>query len=160
MRQLEKLIQYEFNEISWLSKAMEAIRVEVPGEGANHKEYTNEGLATVGDAILKFVIADKLYREGKKEKGVITSEKSKIENNECMYKLANEMIIDGKRIIDFAYNDKHFYIDDCLDHEKVANSNHSPYVEAIIGAVYYDSNFENTKKWILEWLLPKLKKYN
>jgi len=158
MRQLELMVHYHFNQIAWLSKAMEANLVEIPGEGKNHKEYSNEALATVGDTILKSVIADKLYKEGKHVKGVITSEKSDVENNDAMYRLVNEYKVNGMRIIDFAYKDNYFY-DESPDNDKVSNPQHTPYIEAIIAAVYYDSNYDTTKRWILKFLLPLLGKY-
>lgn len=155
MRSLEKIIHYQFNQISWLSKAMRSVHIEVPNEGKNHKEYTNEGLATVGDTILKFVIADKLYREGITIKGKITEKKKPFEKNETMHRIVLE-----KHIIDYAYNDLHFHSEPNIpDHEKVACNEHDPYIEAIVGAVYYDSNYETTRKWILEYLLPLLEQY-
>ena len=42
------------------------------------------------------------------------------------------------------------------DHEKAVNKGHDPYIEAIVGAVFYDSNYDTTKRWILKWLLPLL----
>ncbi len=114
----------------------------------NSSEYSNERLATVGDTILKSVIADHLYRT----KGEITTAKSDLENNSTMHKL---ML--GERLIAYSYNDLHFYKDpNILDHEKVSCKEHDPYVEAIVGAVYYDSNYDT---WILKWLLPLLERY-
>ena len=43
---------------------MGSIKISVAGQGKNGPEYSNEGLATVGDTILKSVIANKLYRGG------------------------------------------------------------------------------------------------
>ncbi|HHU80946.1 MAG TPA: hypothetical protein GXZ35_06385 [Acholeplasmataceae bacterium] len=85
MRELEIKIHYHFNDISWLAKAMGSIKIPVPGQGKNGSEYSNEGLATVGDTILKSVIADKFYREGIRTKGEITIKKSGIEDNETMH---------------------------------------------------------------------------
>lgn len=156
MRELELKIHYHFNDIDWLSKAMKSVLIDLPGEGKNHKEYSNEGLTEVGDTILKSVIADKLYREGLKTKGKITAKKSDIENNASMHKM---MIEEG--LIDYSYNELHFYNDSNIpDHEKVVCKEHDPYVEAIIGAVFYDSNYDTTKRWILKWLLPTLNKYS
>lgn len=45
MRELEVKIHYHFNDIAWLSKAMRSEKIEVSGEGKNHSEYTNDGLA-------------------------------------------------------------------------------------------------------------------
>ena len=119
-------------------------------------EYSNEGLATVGDAMLKSVIVDYLYRtKNVKTKGGITTAKSDLENNATMHRL---ML--GEGLISYSYNDLHFYKDSNIpDHEKVVCKEHDPYVEAIVGAVYYDSNYDTTKRWILKWLLPLLERY-
>ncbi|MCM1131062.1 MAG: ribonuclease III domain-containing protein [Staphylococcus sp.] len=156
MRELELKIHYHFNDISWFAKAMGSIKIEVAGQGKNGSEYANEGLATVGDTILKSVIADKLYRNDNiKTKGGITSAKSNLENNSTMHKM---MLAEG--LIAYSYNDLHFYKDaNVPGHEKVVCKGHDPYVEAIVGAVYYDSNYDTTRSWILKWLLPLLKKY-
>lgn len=151
MRGLEGLIEFKFKDILWLSKAMYAKRIVVLGEGKNHREYANDSLATVGDTLLKFVLADKLYFEGETTKGTITSEKSEMENNKAMFRVVNET-----GIIDYAYHDSHFFKDNPPDDKKVANPEHTPYIEAIIAAIYYDSGYDKAKRWILRWLLPKL----
>ena len=126
MRELEVKIHYHFNDIVWLSKAMRSEKIEV--------------------------IADYLCRKGITTKGEITQIKSKLENNEVMH---NIMLKCG--LIGYAYNAKHFQSDEGVpDHEKVVNKGHDPYIEAIVGAVFYDSNYDTTKRWILKWLLPLL----
>ena len=76
--------------------------------------------------------------------------KSKLENNEIMH---NIMLKCG--LIGYAYNAKHFQSDAGIpDHEKVVTKGHDPYIEAIVGAVFYDSNYDTPKRWILKWLLP------
>ena len=155
MKELEDLLHYHFIDISWLAKAMGSIKISIAGQGKNGSEYSNEGLATVGDSILKSVIADKLYREGVTTKGEITAKKSDIENNRTMHEL---ML--GEGIINFSYNELHFHNDPNIpDHEKVVCKKHDPYIEAIVGAVYYDSDYDTTKRWILKWLIPLLEKY-
>ena len=52
MTELQEKIGYQFSDINWLSAAMKSEKIEVRNVGKNHKEYTNEGLATVGDAFL------------------------------------------------------------------------------------------------------------
>ena len=50
-------------------------------------------------------------------------------------------------IIDYAYNSKHFHLDENVPkQEKVMDSSHNAYMEAIIGAIYYDSGFDEVKK--------------
>eukprot|EP00833_Pecoramyces_ruminatium_P017328 jgi/Orpsp1_1/1191360/evm.model.d7180000085163.1 len=69
MHKFERLLGYTFNNIEFLSFAMRSVKITVRGEGMNHKEYSNEGLATIGDAILKFIIADYLFQSGFHTKG-------------------------------------------------------------------------------------------
>ena len=101
----------------------------------------------MGDTMLKFVIADHLYRtKNIRTKGEITTAKSGLENNSTMHKM---ML--GKCLISYSYNILHFYKDPNIpDHEKVVSKEHDPYVEAIVGAVYYDSNYDTTRRWILK----------
>src|SRR5574344_972059 len=88
MRELELKIHYHFNDISWLAKAMGSIKIEIAGQGKNGSEYSNEGLATVGDTMLKSVIADKVFRvDNIRTKGGITTAISDLENNATMHKI-------------------------------------------------------------------------
>lgn len=132
---------------------MGSINKEVESQGKNGSEYANEALATDGDAVLKLVITDKLYSEDKLiTKGKITAEKSVLENNTVMHKI---MLVKGW--IDYSYNDLHFYKDANIpDHEKVVCKKHDPYIEAIVGDIFYDSNYETTRNWIIEYLFPLL----
>lgn len=80
--------------------------------------------------------------------------KKELENNKVLYK-----IVTNEEIINFAFNDKHFYSKENPQHEKVALSKHDSYLEAIIGAIFYDGGFEKTKIWFENWLYPILEKY-
>lgn len=106
--------------------------------------------------MLKSVIADHLYRtKNIRTKGEITTAKSDLENNTTIHG-----VMLGEGLISYSYNDLHFYKDPNIpDHEKVVCKEHDSYVEAIVGAVYYDSNYDPTRRWILKWLLPLLEKY-
>ena len=154
MTELQEKIGYQFSDINWLSAAMKSEKIEVRNVGKNHKEYTNEGLATVGDAVLKAVISDFLYKGGVTRKGEITTRKSELENNKSFRKIMTD-----KKLIEYAYNNEYFQSDNPPKHKQVVNKKHDPYIEAIVGAVHYDAGFDKTKKWIIEWLLPLLEKY-
>ena len=151
MHELEGKIDHQFRDITWLAKAMCAEKLDDESAGENYK---NEALATVGDALLKFVLTDYLYDvEEMDRKGEITDERKNLENNVTLHDF---VLKNG--LIDYAYNEKHFHCEKNIpDHEKVLDKkSHCPYLEAIIGAVYYDSDFQIAKRWILDWLLPKL----
>lgn len=83
--------------------------------------HINDALATVGDAILKSLIADFLYINVSQLKGEITELKTDLENNSTLHSV--EM---NTGIIKFAHNDKHFYCD-----ENVPN-NEQVFVESMI----------------------------
>lgn len=149
MKELSKVISYEFEDISLLKKAMGAIKIT----GKN--EYKNQSLATVGDALLKALICDHFYsKDNNIYKQAIDDEKKKLENNDIFRK-----IMDEEDLRKYTYNDKHFYGDnDVPDHEKVFKS-HDPYIEAIVAAIYYDGDWIKLKNWFERWLLPLLNKY-
>ncbi len=70
MKELSTLIDFNFKNIEWLVKAMNAKKYDVEGEGKNHKEYANDTLATVGDAVLKLVVSNYLYNEKITKRGI------------------------------------------------------------------------------------------
>lgn len=156
MLELEEKIKYPFKDISLLARAMGAIKIKISDQGKNDKEYANSGLATLGDAILKAVLTDILYRSYEiQTKGQLTAKKSEVEKSSVLHN-----IMDDEKLIDYAFNEKHFYKDKGIpDNEKVVNNNHDQYIEAIVAAIYYDSNYDTVKEWISEWLFPLLNKY-
>lgn len=156
MLELEEKIDYHFKDISLLARAMGVIKIEIPDQGKNGKEYTNSVLATIGDAILKAVLTDILYRSyGIQTKGQLTAKKSELEKSSVLHNIMNR-----EKLIDYAFNEKHFYKDKGIpDNEKVVNNKHDQYIEAIVAAIYYDSNYDMVKEWISEWLFPLLNKY-
>ena len=156
MHQLERHIGIVFNDVKWLAKAMDSTPLpKLPGDGKKKKtDCENTALATVGDAILKAILADYIFTKSnwKARKGQITKEKEKLENNSVLYEVMKRF--DLKQ---YTYNDNVFFNDHQEDHQKVADGKHNQYIEAIVAAIYYDQGFEKAKKWVLEYLLPKLK---
>ncbi len=155
MQDLSSLLEFQFQNIEWLAKAMCTEKINDDGEGKNHIEHQNDALATVGDTLLKFVIADKLYEDNHDiTKKALTEQKAELECNEVLYKITNDP---KTPIINYAYHCRSFY-PESPKNDRVANpKKHTPYLEAIIGSIYYDSGYEAAKKWISEWLLPKIK---
>ena len=148
MHELEKLLKYKFKKISLLAEAMNSTQID---NNANSNEYVNERLAIVGDAILDTVIADVLYQDkSNKTKKVITNKRIALVNNSILHKLTNE-----KGFIKYAYNEYHFHKDNPNDN-KVVNKEHDAYIEAIIGAIYYDASYKAVKVWIIDHLLDDM----
>ena len=150
MHKLEKILSFTFKNINHLSQAMCAIKKD-------KNNLANESLALVGDTLLKFVLADFLYsKKPDSTKGEITKAKACAEKNETLNDIEKE-----NQILDYAYNEKYFHNDPNIpDHERVSDKEHSPYLEAIIGAIYYDSGYTKAKKWIKTWLIPNIKEHN
>lgn len=158
MHELEKIINYKFNDINLLCEAMNATKIKYENAGKNNETYVNEGLALVGDTILKFVLSDKIFNEETKIKGEITKSKEKLENNHNLYNVSKCL-----GVIYYLYNVSnekiHFYGDKNVpEHETVCCGKHDASIEAIIAAIYYDSSFDNIKCWILYFLYPLLVK--
>ena len=149
MVELAKLIDSEPNDISFLKKAMKCQVRHKEGDGKNRKNYTNDSIATLGDSILKFILSEQLFNKGF-DKAQITQKRIELENNGTLYRLCNDC-----GIIDYAYNDTAFYRE-APEHNRVPNpTEHSPYIEAIIGAIYKDRGMKYCKKWVITFFSKK-----
>ena len=144
MFELAKLIDYVPVDISFLKNAMHCQIIHKPGDGKNRRNYTNDSLATLGDAVLKLILTDYLFDEGM-DKAEITKIKQTIENNDKLFGLRNE-----SNILCYAYNDVYFF-DEAPQENKVAHTKHEKYIEAIIAAIYKDKGFAYCKDWVIEF---------
>ena len=154
MHMLEKEIGYKFNKLSWLEGAMKSAKLpKQNGDGKNHREYSNEALAFLGDTVIKFSIAHHLYLS-KKRKGEMSKLKSALEANTVFHEVAVE-----HRVLEYAYNDDYFTKDDPPQDKKVCAKQHDPYIEAIAAAIFLDGGWTKVSDWFKEWLLPKLEQH-
>ena len=151
MHELEKKLGHKFKDISLLAEAMKSQLLE---KSKNHKEYSNESLAFLGDTVIKFLIAKHLYGDGRdKRKGSMTEEKASLESNRIFHTIMTE-----EKLILYSYHDKSFAME-APNHEKVVDKEHDPYIEAIAAAIYLDGGWETVTEWFENWLLPRLEKY-
>lgn len=51
-----------------------------------------------------------------------------------------------KKLIEYAYNNEYFQSVNPPKHKQVVNKKHDPYIEAIVGAVYYDAGSIKRRK--------------
>ncbi len=149
MLDLATQINYEPSDIEYLKKAMRRQIVHKPDDGANRKNYTNDGYATLGDALLKLILTEYFFDQ-EYDKGKITEKKKSIEKNKTLYKLCKQ-----SGIFRYAYNASNFYSDAPLE-KRVSHSEHDSYVEAVIAAIYKDKGFDYCKNWTILFL----RKYN
>ncbi len=64
MKELSKIIKYEFKNIDYLTKAMYTEKINDPSLRSNNKTCTNESLAQIGDSLIQL----KIFIEGFKNK--------------------------------------------------------------------------------------------
>ena len=149
MKEFQKILGIRFKNLDLLCDAMN-------GEKTELNDHFCDPMATVGDAILATILADRSYSvDNCRSKEGITAEKG-LADNDIMYRLA-----EGEGWNKYIYTSKHFYGDEGVpDHELVPfKKGHFPHIEAIVAAIYYDRGFEKTKKWAKDKLRPLLIKY-
>jgi len=135
---LEKKINYSFKNKALLRHALThktyAFEAETPLE-------FNERLEFLGDSILGFVVAEQLYRGNKYfSEGELTRRRSTLVKNSFLSKKAKELELG--RFLLFGKGEKKQNGD--RNPTNLANA-----LEALIGAVYLDSDIDNTRQFIL-----------
>lgn len=145
-KELAKNLGYEFDDISHLCEALYCQKIL-----ATEDKYTNSAIALVGDNVLKLALSHKFYAENA-DKEFINNKKELYEKNETLKKVCDKLII-----YRYAFNNENFYSDDLPSHKKLPHSEHDPYVEAVIGALYLDKGFDYANEWIKARLIPLIK---
>lgn len=135
MQKLAERINYEYTDLSHLAKAMYC-KKEV-----GHKNYANDAMSTLGDAVLKLVWSEYFFNKGL-DKDQITAQKVELEKNATL-----KQICDKVGIYHFAYND-HWFENEAPNDQKLPHGKHDIYLEAIIAAIYKDRGLEYTRQWI------------
>ncbi len=137
---LTRDLQYQFNDQGLLTLALK--HRSVGGE-------SNERLEFLGDSILNFVIAEQLFLKFPREsEGVLSRLRASLVKGETLAELARDL-----------------NLGDCLSlgqgEMKSGGFRRASILadgfEAIIGAVYLDSNFERVKKLLLHLFTERLK---
>ena len=106
----------------------------------NFKINNNERLEFLGDAILQFWISDQLYNMKKKEKeGQMTLIRSKLVCEEALASYSRKLKLN--RFLRLGLGEKKT---GGLDRDSIL----ADMFEAVLGAIYLDSNFENVDKFL------------
>ena len=133
---LEESINYKFNNIDLLKTALTHTSY------AHEKKIeNNEKLEFLGDSILEFVISNYLYKNYKKlREGEMTKVRASVVCEESLYNIAVK-----HQIVSYLFLGRSEKSDN-LNHKKalIADS-----IEALIAAIYLDSNLENAEQFIL-----------
>ncbi|MER2493132.1 ribonuclease III [Catenovulum sediminis] len=139
LERLSKTLGYTFNDINLLEQAL---------THRSAKSVHNERLEFLGDSVLSFVIAEKLYAQFPKcKEGDLSRMRSTLVRGETLVELAqnfkiSDYLVLGPGELKSGGHRRNSILEDA--------------VEAIIGAVYLDSNMDTIKDLILTWYRSRL----
>ena len=141
MEELEKILNYNFKNKELLKEALTH-----PSLSINKKVKNYERLEFLGDSILSMIIIEYLYKKYQNEKeGQLSKRKSYLVSKDRLSNIARSMNI-GKYIIMTKGEEKTGGRDNKNNLENV--------MEAIIGAIYLDSNINTIRNFILNIWKP------
>ncbi len=144
LSELEKKINYEFKNKKLLKNAL--THKTFAYEASNPVEF-NERLEFLGDSILGFIVAESLYHTNRYfSEGELTRRRSILVKNKFLYKKAKT--IDLGRYLYLGKGEK-------LQNGKENPTNLANTLEALIGAIYLDSNLKTVKKFITEFIFSE-----
>ncbi|MHA1309270.1 MAG: ribonuclease III domain-containing protein [Candidatus Heimdallarchaeota archaeon] len=106
--------------------------------GYKEEEENQKSLATIGDSVLDLLVAERLFLSGKKTKGEITIERTKIVKDVGLYEVAKN--INLQKIIVWGSDEKRREI--WNGHPKVL----ATCLEAIFGGLFLAKGYDSTKK--------------
>ncbi len=134
IKDLEKIIKYNFKKISLLEKAL------------THKSFdnivNNEKLEFLGDRVLGLVISEKLLNKFPDEKeGIIDKKFANLVNKKTCLLIAKK--INLKKFILLGSSHKKL--------ERSADKISSDCLEAVVGAIYLDGGLKSVEKFILNF---------
>lgn len=140
--ELQNNISYNFNNINLLNQSF--IHPSYANEHNLKKIDTNQRLEFLGDAVLELVISDRLYKDMTNcEEGILTKQRAKIVCEENLYnvgiklELYKYLLVGKGETIDKIKNNKSIMCDT---------------VEALIGAIYLDSNINIATQLIMNYI--------
>ena len=135
--ELEENIGYKFNNKELLKTALTHTSYAY-----EHKVESNEKLEYLGDSILEFISSKYLYNNYKNLKeGEMTKVRAAVVCEESLYKIAKK-----HNFSDFLYLGK----SEVLNNGKYSKAILADSVEAVIAAMYLDSNINQVENFIVE----------
>lgn len=141
LNELEKSLGHSFKNQNHLIRALTR-KDAVEKNQVEHELGDQNIYATLGDAILTAIVVTQLFDSGRDTPGIITDDKNDIVNKEALASISQELNIGNYMLM--SNNEK--------DNE--ANTKPRPLaetLEAIIGAIYLDSDFETSMNKVTKW---------
>ena len=143
LNEFQKLIEYKFHDEGILKQALYTAQYgNLHNRGKHCKEFT-----TIGDIVLKLILALKVYDEGIRTPGGITLSKQIMESNEMFVNIAHKEF----NLSEYIFSVKG---EDLLGSKIMADV-----FEAIAGAIYFDSdrNYKPVQEKIVDKFYEKYK---
>ncbi|MGM0508793.1 MAG: ribonuclease III [Fusobacteriota bacterium] len=143
---LEKKIGYKFKNKDILKKAL--IHRSYGNENPRYKNVDNERLELLGDAVLDLVVTEYIFKNYKEaSEGELAKLKAMIVSEPVLAEVSSEIDL-GK------------YLLLSKGEEKTGGRNRTSILgdafEALLGAIYIDSDLKNAKKFVLKFLKYKI----
>lgn len=136
---LQRLIAYQFSDHDLLLQAL---------THRSASSVNNERLEFLGDSILGYVIAEALYLKFPMcKEGDLTRMRSSLVRSETLVEIANEFELSDYLILGSG---------ELKSGGHKRSSTLEDAVEAIIGAIYLDSDLEQAKQLVLNWYQSRL----
>jgi ribonuclease-3 len=111
---------------------------------------SNERLEFLGDAILNFTVAEKLYREFPKlPEGDLTKIRASLVCRDTLAEVASSLKLGDWLLLGGGEE---------ISGGRIKQSNLANTIEALIGAIYLDQGLAKARKFVLKQLKPELKK--
>lgn len=141
---LEHRLNYYFNNRNLLKNAL--LHKSFGNENRKYKDINNERLELLGDAVLGLIVAEYLYKHKNVSEGTMAKMKSMVVSEPILAKISREL-----KIGDYLLLSKGEEVTGGRDRESILGD----VFEAILGAIYLDSNFREAKNFALS----HIKKY-
>ena len=129
LKKVEEIIKYGFKDKSLLERAFTL--------SSFNQESNNQNLEFLGDAILEFIVSERLYDESKSE-GELTELRQTIVSDAALAPVSKELGLD--RFLIKSQND--------LNNKKAVPSVY----EALVAAIYLDGGLEQAKNFVYSTL--------
>ena len=143
---LEKDLKIKIHNLDLFTQAF--VHRSYINENPNFPLGHNERLEFLGDAVLELVITEHLYQHYPNPEGELTNWRASLVNSQMLAKLAKRLNLEH-----YLYLSKGEAKD---TNSKARNYILANCVEALIGAIYLDSGYEASKKFIDKFFLPEL----
>lgn len=142
---LEEKINIKFNNVELLKTAL--THTSFLNENIGEALGDNERLEFLGDAVLELVVTEFLYQNYSNPEGELTNWRAALVRAESLAEAGKSVGLN-----DFLRLGK----GEAKDIGKARDIILSNTIEALIGAIYLDSGYDNAKKFISDWILPQL----